>query len=149
MSDRGVDVTILQTSLAQSQKHNALLEAQIAKISIDSQQAIPTRPDTDARVPRLEGMVDVLKLFPSFLLAAVALSFTVIVALLGFVIAQVVSVERRIDATNGRLADEFRTMRAEMAAQTSAIANSITATRQVQPQILVVPMPEAPPKPQQ
>jgi hypothetical protein len=149
MSDRPVDLTLLQTSLAQSQKHNALLEEQIAKATSDSQQSTADKIAADVRIPKLEGMVDVLKLFPSFLLAAVALSFTVIVALLGFVIAQVVSVERRVDSTNGRLAEEFRTMRAEMAAQTSAIANSITATRQVQPQILVVPMPEAPPKPQQ
>jgi hypothetical protein len=32
-------------------------------------------------------------------------------------------------------------MRAEMSAQTSAIANSITATKQAQPQIIVMPPP--------
>ena len=149
MSDRDVDLTLLQNLLVQGQKYSALLETQLEKAASGSRLAGPEKPDKDARIPRLEGIVDVLKLFPSFLLAAVALSFTVIVALLGFVIAQVVSVERRVDATNGRLAEEFRTMRAEMAAQTSAIANSITATRQVQPQILVVPMPETSPKPQQ
>ena len=47
----------------------------------------------------------------------------------------------KIEAIPQRLSDEFRAMRAEMAAQTSAIANSITATRQVQPapQIIVIP----------
>jgi hypothetical protein len=41
-------------------------------------------------------------------------------------------------------------MRAEMAAQTSAIANSITATRQAQPsppQIIVIPGPQPSEKP--
>jgi hypothetical protein len=51
----------------------------------------------------------------------------------------------KVDAIPAQLREEFRAMRAEMAAQTSAIANSITATRQVQPQILVLP--PAPPAP--
>jgi hypothetical protein len=44
-----------------------------------------------------------------------------------------------------RLSDEFHAMRSDMAAQTSAIANSITAVRQAQPpppQIIVVPTPQ-------
>jgi hypothetical protein len=49
----------------------------------------------------------------------------------------------KIDAIPQRLSEEFRAMRAEMSAQTSAIANSITATRQAQPpappQIIVLP----------
>ena len=39
-------------------------------------------------------------------------------------------VETAVAAIPTRLSDEFRAMGAEMAAQTSAIANSITATRQ-------------------
>jgi len=62
-------------------------------------------------------------------------------------------IETAVAAIPARLSEEFRAMRSEMAAQTSAIANSITATRQSQPsapQIIVVPMPqpaEKPPEP--
>jgi hypothetical protein len=51
-------------------------------------------------------------------------------------------IEAAMAAIPARLSEEFRAVRAEMAAQTSAIANSITATRQAQPappQIIVVP----------
>lgn len=49
-------------------------------------------------------------------------------------------IETAIAGIPARLSDEFHAMRSEMAAQTSAIANSITATRQAQPpQIIVVP----------
>jgi hypothetical protein len=61
-------------------------------------------------------------------------------------------VETAIAAIPARLSDEFRAMRAEMAAQTSAIANSITAVREAQPpppQIIVVPTPQPIEKPQQ
>jgi hypothetical protein len=61
-------------------------------------------------------------------------------AFLGFQVSQVSS---KIDAIPQRLSEEFRAMRAEMSAQTSAIANSITATRQAEPpappQIIVIP----------
>jgi hypothetical protein len=57
------------------------------------------------------------------------------------------SLSAKIDAIPRQLSEEFRAMRAEMAAQTSAIANSITATKQVQPQIIVMPPPEPAPKP--
>ena len=53
-------------------------------------------------------------------------------------------IETAVAAIPARLSDEFRAMRSEMAAQTSAIANSITATRQSQPappQIIVIPAP--------
>lgn len=45
----------------------------------------------------------------------------------------------RMDGLSRQLSEEFRAMRAETAAQTSAIANSITAARQFQPQVIVVP----------
>jgi hypothetical protein len=54
-------------------------------------------------------------------------------------------IEAAIAAIPTRLSDEFRAMRAEMAAQTSAIANSITAVRQAQPpppQVIVIPAPQ-------
>jgi len=66
---------------------------------------------------------------------------------LGF---QLNRLEGRIDRIPARLSEEFHAMRSEMAAQTSAIASSITATRQAQPrppQIIVIPAPQPAQKP--
>jgi Flp pilus assembly pilin Flp len=55
-------------------------------------------------------------------------------------------IETAVAAIPGRLSEEFRAMRSEMAAQTSAIANSITATRQAPPaapEIIVIPAPRS------
>jgi hypothetical protein len=69
---------------------------------------------------------------------------------LGFLGFQLNRLEGRVDrieiavaAIPERLSEEFRAMRAEMSAQTTAIANSITATREAQPpQIIVIPAPQ-------
>ena len=62
---------------------------------------------------------------------------------------QVTSLGTRIDGLTAKLSDEFRAQRAEAAAQTSAIANAVTATRQQAPQVILVPppAPQAAPKP--
>lgn len=54
----------------------------------------------------------------------------------------------RMDGISKQLSEEFRAMRAETAAQTSAIANSITAARQFQPQGVVAPPAPEPPRDQ-
>jgi len=148
MSDGGVDWRILQQSLKVNLEELARLKIESKKEITEGghQKTGERKAGSDDRLPKLEGMIDVLKLFPSFLLAALALTFTVMVALLGYVATQVASVERRVESINGRLSEEFRSMRTDMNAQTSAIANAITATRQAQPQILVIPTPEALPK---
>ena len=67
-----------------------------------------------------------------------------------FLGVQFVRLDGKIDAIPQRLSEEFRAMRAEMSAQTSAIANAITATRQAPPpvpQIIVVPSPQPSPAP--
>jgi hypothetical protein len=61
-------------------------------------------------------------------------------------------IETAVAAIPTRLSEEFQAMRSEMAAQTSAIANSITATRQAQPpppQVIVIPAPQPGEKPPQ
>ena len=61
-------------------------------------------------------------------------------------------IEMAIAGIPTRLSDEFHAMRSEMAAQTSAIANAITATRQAQPappQIIILPAPQPSEKPTQ
>ena len=52
-------------------------------------------------------------------------------------------IDTKVDAVPTRLSEEFQAMRADMAAQTAAIASAVTAARAVQPQIVV--MPPAPP----
>jgi outer membrane murein-binding lipoprotein Lpp len=52
------------------------------------------------------------------------------------------SLNAKIEANPQRLSEELRVMRAEMAAETSAIADSITANKQVQgPQPAPAPQP--------
>lgn len=101
----------------------------------------PDMTDIDRRLHRLEGAYDALKVVRPMTLVILAILIAVIIGGFTFMGVQLVRIDGKIDAIPQRLTDEFRAMRAEMAAQTSAIANSITATKQVQPQILVLPAP--------
>lgn len=119
-------------------------------------------PMSEDRLRRLEDGIRDLKSFTDgfrtlpqlalaaigMVLAAVALLVTVAIFTLNGVNSQIRDVGARVDALPKLLTEEFRAMRTETAAQTSAIANSITAARQVQPQILIVPaQPPAPASP--
>jgi hypothetical protein len=113
---------------------------------VDPPRSPPHTPDMDnERLVKLEGAYDSLKVVRPMTLAVVGIFLAAQVFVLGFLTTQVHDLNAKVDAIPAQLRDEFRAMRAEMAAQTSAIANSITATRQVQPQILVMPPP--PPAP--
>jgi hypothetical protein len=81
-------------------------------------------------------------------MAAVAIVLTIGIFALNSMNAQIRNVGARVDAIPRQLAEEFRAMRAETSAQTSAIAGAITSARQFQPQIMVVPMPSPPAPPQ-
>jgi hypothetical protein len=120
------------------------------------------RSSVDNRLGELRGALDGLRHSFTILAGAVGLIATVMVFGFGFFGVQFNRLDGKIDALSNtlnakieaipqRLSDEFRTMRAEMAAQTSAIANSITATRQAQPpsppQIIVIPAPQPIPEP--
>jgi hypothetical protein len=110
------------------------------------------RSSVDNRLGELKGALDGLRHSFTILAGAVGLVATVMVFGFGFFGVQFNRLDGKIDALSNtlnakveaipqRLSEEFRAMRAEMAAQTSAIANSITATRQAQPtpQIIVIP----------
>jgi phosphoglycerate-specific signal transduction histidine kinase len=121
--------------------------------------------DISGRLSKLDDGFDVLKVLISVMAAVMLGGF----AFLGTQIARLdtkiegntqrlndkidanyASLNSKIDAIPQRLAEEFRAMRAEMSAQTAAIANAVTAAKQVPPQVLLVPAPavEAPtPKP--
>jgi hypothetical protein len=110
------------------------------------------RASVDARLVRLDGALEGLRTAVDGTRWVVGIVAVVMIGGFGFVGFQLNRLEGRVDrietavaAIPARLSDEFRAMRAEMAAQTSAIASSITATRQAQPpspQIIVVPMPQ-------
>ena len=112
------------------------------------------------RLAKLEGAYDSLKVvrpmtltLVSVFLGIVALAFTVVAFQLGQFGTRIDRLEAKVDAIPQRLSDEFRALRAEMSAQTSAIANSITATRQAQPPappqiILIPPAPQPQPIPE-
>jgi hypothetical protein len=103
------------------------------------------RASVDARLEGLKGSIDGTRW-------VVGIVAVIMIGGFGFLGFQLNRLEGRVDrietavaAIPARLSDEFRAMRAEMAAQTSAIANSITATREAQPpppQIIVIPGPQ-------
>ena len=110
------------------------------------------------RLSKLEGAFESLRVvrpmtltLVSVFLGIVALASTVVAFQLGQFGTRIDRLETKVAAIPQRLSDEFRALRAEMAAQTSAIANSITATRQAQPlapQIIVIPAPQPQPAPE-
>ncbi len=129
---------------------------------VDPPRPPPHTPDMDnERLAKLEGAYDTLKVVRPMTLAVIGIFLAAQVFVLGVLANQIRDVtsqihdatgqihdlNSKVDAIPAKLSEEFRAMRAEMAAQTSAIANSITATRQVQPQILILPpTPPAPAK---
>jgi hypothetical protein len=108
------------------------------------------RASVDARLEGLKGSIDSTRW-------VVGIVAVVMIGGFGFLGFQLSRLESRVDrietaivAIPAHLSEEFRAVRAEMAAQTSAIANSITAVRQAQPpppQIIVIPAPQPAEKP--
>lgn len=115
------------------------------------------RSSVDSRLGELKGALDGLRLSFSILAGAVGLVAAVMAIGIAIANSQFSRLDGRIDqlgnkieAIPQRLSEEFRAMRAETAAQTSAIANSITAAKQAPPQIIVLPAPaQSPPAPPQ
>ena len=102
-------------------------------------------------VEGLKGSLDGLKIAASVLAAMVALVGGIVYFTAGSLSTRMDRVEAKVDAIVPRITDEFRAMRAEQSAQTSAIANAITATKQQAPQVILVPAPQVqqPAAPQQ
>jgi hypothetical protein len=103
------------------------------------------------RLAKLEGSYDALKVVRPMTITVLGVLLAALIFVLSFMAnelrdlsSQQAATNAKVDAIPGKLAEEFRAMRSDMAAQTNAIANSITAARQFQPQILVVPAPNAP-----
>jgi hypothetical protein len=90
------------------------------------------------RIAKLEGAFEGLKASMDSTRWMIGVLSAVTLAGFAFFGAQLVRLDTKVDAIPAKLSDEFRAMRAETAAQTSAIANSITAARQ-SPRVIVVP----------
>jgi hypothetical protein len=118
------------------------------------------RAAVDGRLSRLDGALEGLKASVDGTRWVIGIVAVVVIGGFSFLGIQLNRLEGRADRIESaiagipaRLSDEFHAMRSEMTAQTNAIANSITATRQAQPsppQIIVVPTPprsEGPTKP--
>lgn len=104
----------------------------------------------EARIAKLEDALEGLKFSLTLLASLVGLLMAVTPGGFAFLGVQVNRLDSkidskidgmgtRIDGISRQLAEEFRAMRVETAAQTSAIASSIIAARQVQPRIVVMP----------
>jgi hypothetical protein len=90
----------------------------------------PHDPSMDERrLAKLEGSYDVLKVVRPMTITLIGVFLAALVFVLGFFATQISSINNKIDAIPMRLSEELRALRAEMSAQTSAIANSITATK--------------------
>lgn len=92
-------------------------------------------------VAELKGLATGSKTLLAGLVALVAVGFTLTLGAWYQTYSRIDRLEARFDAIPQQLTDEFRAMRAETAAQTAAIAASITATRQQAPQVLLIPAP--------
>ena len=102
------------------------------------------RASVDARLESLKSAIDSMRWVVGIVVVVIIGGFSFLGFQLNRLEGRVDRVETAVAAIPTRLSDEFRAMRSEMAAQTSAIANSITATRQYQPpppQIIVIPAP--------
>jgi len=108
----------------------------------------PHDPGMDEqRLSKLEGSYDALKVVRPMTITVIGVFLAALVFVLGFFATQLNSINSKLDAIPVRLSEEFRALRAEMSAQTSAIANSITATKQMPPQVIVLPAPPPSPSP--
>ncbi|MGA8865240.1 MAG: hypothetical protein WB444_15680 [Gallionella sp.] len=108
------------------------------------------RASVDARLEGLKGAIDSTRWVVGLVAVVMIGGFGFLGFQLNRLEGQVDRIETAVAAIPTHLSDEFRAMRAEMSAQTSAIANSITATRQAQPpppQIIVIPAPQPAEKP--
>jgi hypothetical protein len=100
----------------------------------------PLTPGIAERLARLESGQEWTKILLGLIAAVMIGGFS-------FLAVQISRLDTKIDALGGRISAENATTRQELTGIATAIANSITATRQVQPQILPVPWPPLQPTP--
>jgi hypothetical protein len=105
------------------------------------------RTSVDTRLTGMEKDMHGVKSAMEWMRVAFAMLGTFTVAAAVLVTTLLLNVSGKVEGLSGKITDEFRSQRAEMSAQTSAIANAITATKQQAPQVLLVPTPMPMPMP--
>jgi len=95
------------------------------------------RSSVDGRLTGLERETHGIKSAMDWMKVA----FTMLIGIVALVAAAMWNVSGKLDGLSSKLSDEFRSQRSEMSAQTSAIANAVTAAKQQPPQVLLVPSP--------
>jgi len=100
------------------------------------------------RLAKIEGAFDsyqktlvVFGALIAFLGAVMLGGFSLLSVQITRVDGRIDRLDAKIDSVPQRLTEEFRAMRTEMAAQTSAIANPVTAARAAPTQVILVPAP--------
>jgi hypothetical protein len=107
----------------------------------------PPGMDIGERLARLESAQEWTKIFLGLIGAVLIGGFAFLGVQINRLDAKFDSLDGRIDSLGGRIAAEGAATRQELIGIATAIANSITAARQIQPQILPVPMPTPGPPP--
>ena len=126
-----------------------------AATTLDGGGGPPHDPGMNDRLTKLEAQYDTLKVVRPMTITVMGVVASVFGLMIAFLLNQsfrleskMSALESKIDSSNAalrtELRDEFRQMRADMNAQTSAVANAITATKQQAPQVLLVPTPVSP-----
>lgn len=96
------------------------------------------------RIAGLEGAVEGLRHSQNLTIGATAMVGGILAAIIiGFGVYGL----QRIDQTQETISREAAATRQDLVGVTTAIANSITASREMRPQIVVVPAPGAPQEP--
>src|SRR6266568_2855598 len=107
-----------------------------------------TEMDLGERLARLESAMDWNKIVLGMLGAVVIGGFAFLGVQINRLDTKVDALNGRFDALGARIDAQGIATRQELVSLATAISNSITAARQVQPQVIVVPTPiPAPPQP--
>jgi hypothetical protein len=100
----------------------------------------PLRIDLTERIARVEAAIQGLRHSQNLTVGATAMVGTILLALSVYGL-------QRIDQTQETISREAAATRQEPVGVATAIANSITAARQMRPPMIVVPTPSTPPAP--
>jgi hypothetical protein len=138
------DLTYLQDQLRRTQSENRSLrdEAILAAGGPgphDPGVDATWRSSVDRALGELKGSLDGLRHSFAVLAGAVGLLATLMVGGFAFLGFQSAQLSTKIDAIGPRISDEAARTRQELIGIATAISNSITATRQMQPPMVVIP----------
>jgi hypothetical protein len=105
---------------------------------------LPPPIDLAERIARIEAAIEGLRHSQNLTIGATAAIGGILAAMIvGFGVYSL----QRIDQMQDTISREAASTRQELVGVATAIANSITATRQMQPPVVVLPSPTAPPAP--